>query len=320
MSVVAERKRREFLTARQSYLGGTDVAAILGVSKWSTPLQVWREKTSEPDPDAGTLAMRRGLALEPFIAREFERDHPGLVTFRSKPVVRTDWGFPAGASVDRFVAERAHPRTPVAILEAKTAFQYGWREWDEKTGELPDAYFVQQQWYLAVTELPLSYGAADVGDPARLRTVPVHANPAIQERCIEAAREFWERHVLTGIPPEPSGADGDARILRELYRRTIPDPPVVLDGPEAAQLAADYLRFKHDADAAKREAETAKQKLCALMGEHERALAGGYLLSWKPQERTTIDTKALRGAHPAIAGEFTRTTETRVFGTPRKAK
>ena len=315
-----ERERRAFLEARRAYLGGTDVAAILGVSKWSTPLQVWREKTSAPDPDAGTLAMRRGLALEPFIAREFERDHPGLVTFRSKPVVRTDWGFPAGASVDRFVAERAHPRTPVAILEAKTAFQYGWREWDEKTGELPDAYFVQQQWYLAVTELPLSYGAADVGDPARLRTVPVHANPAIQERCVEAARTFWHEHVLTGIPPEPSGADGDARILRELYRRTIPDPPVVLDGPEAAQLAADYLRFKHDADAAKREAETAKQKLCALMGEHERALAGGYLLSWKAQERTTIDTKALRAAHPAIAGEFTRTTETRVFGTPKETR
>jgi len=56
------------------------------------------------------------------------------------------------------------------------------------------------------------------------------------------------------------------------------------------------------------------------MGEHERALAGGYLLSWKAQERTTIDTKALRAAHPAIAGEFTRTTETRVFGTPRETR
>ncbi len=322
MSVVAERKRREFLTARQSYLGGTDVAAILGVSKWSTPLQVWREKTSEPDPDpdAGTLAMRRGLALEDFIADEFTRAKPGFVTYRPRPIVRDDWGFPAGASVDRFVATEEHPRTPVAILEAKTAFKYGWRDWNEETGELPDAYYIQQQWYLAVTDLPLSYGAADIGDPGALRIIPTRPDRRIQRRCIEAAREFWERHVLTGIPPEPSGADGDARILRELYRRTIPDPPVVLDGPEAAQLAADYLRFKHDADAAKREAETAKQKLCALMGEHERALAGGYLLSWKPQERTTIDTKALRVAHPAIAGEFTRTTETRVFGTPKETR
>lgn len=315
-----ERERRAFLEARRAYLGGTDVAAILGVSKWSTPLQVWREKMSAPDPDAGTLAMRRGLALEPFIAREFERDHPGLVTFRSKPVARSDWGFPAGASVDRMVARREKPRTPVAILEAKTAFQYGWREWDEKTGELPDAYYVQQQWYLAVTGLPLSYGTADVGDPERLRTVLVIANPAIQKRCIDAARTFWHEHVLTGIPPEPSGTEDDARILRQTYRGTIPDPPLVLDAPEAAGLVSTYLAAKAASDAAKREAETAKQKLCALMGEHERALAGGYLLSWKAQERTTIDTKALRAAHPAIAGEFTRTTKTRVFGTPKETR
>jgi len=315
-----ERERRAFLEARRAYLGGTDVAAILGVSKWATPLTVWNAKTGGDVPDAGSLAARRGLALEPFIAEEFVREHPEFVVYRSKPIVRDDWGFPAGASVDRMVARREKPRTPVAILEAKTAFRYGWREWDEKTGELPDAYYLQQQWYLAVTGLPLSYGVADVGDPDRVRIVSVRADRRIQRRCIEAARTFWHEHVLTGIPPEPSGADGDARILRELYRRTIPDPPLVLDAPEAAGLVSTYLAAKAASDAAKREAETAKQKLCALMGEHERALAGGYLLSWKAQERTTIDTKALRAAHPAIAGEFTRTTETRVFGTPRETR
>jgi len=44
----------------------------------------------------------------------------------------------------------------------------------------------------------------------------------------------------------------------------------------------------------------------------------GYLLTWKTQRRTTLDTKALREAHPDIAGEFSRTSESRVFATPRK--
>jgi predicted phage-related endonuclease len=34
---------------------------------------------------------------------------------------------------------------------------------------------------------------------------------------------------------------------------------------------------------------------------------------WRPVERTSIDTKALRAAHPDIAGEFSRTTTTRRF-------
>ena len=322
MSTVAERKRRTFLDGRRAYIGGTDVAAILGISRWSSPLQVWREKTQPvPETDEGSsLAMRRGLALEDFIADEFTRARPEFVTYRSRPVVRTDWGFPAGASVDRFVARREHPRTPVAVLEAKTAFWTGRREWDEGAGDMPDAYFVQQQWYLAVTGLELSYCVADVGDPSGLRIILVRPDERIQRRCIEAAREFWERHILTGEPPEPDGSNGDAEVLRDLYARTIPEPAITIDDPEAAQLLRTYLNARSAAEAAKSEAEAAKQKLCALMGEHEKAVVDGWLLTWKTQRRTTLDTKALREAHPAIASEFSRTTETRVFGTPREAK
>ena len=317
-TAAAQRQRRAFLEGRQRYIGGSDVPAILGVSKWSTPLQVYREKT-EPvqDVDSGTLAMRRGLALEDFIADEFTRARPEFVTFRSRPIWHDRWGFPAGASVDRLVARTEKPRTPVAVLEAKTAFRYGWREWDEKTGELPDAYYLQQQWYLAVTGLPLSYGVADVGDPDRVRIVSVKADRRIQRRCIEAARDFWRDHILTGTPPDPSGTRGDAEALRGLYPDTIPEPPVPLDA-EVEQMVDDYLTLKTAADAAATEAEAAKQRLCALMGPHERAQAGRWQLSWKTQTRQTLDTKALREAHPDIAGEFSRTSESRVFAKPRE--
>ena len=70
------------------------MAAILGVSKWATPLTVWNAKTGGDVPDAGSLAARRGLALEPFIAEEFVREHPEFVVYRSKPIVRDDWGIP----------------------------------------------------------------------------------------------------------------------------------------------------------------------------------------------------------------------------------
>ncbi len=319
MSTVAERKHRAFLEGRRAYIGGTDIAAILGVNRWSSPLQVWRDKTDpQPWSDSGSLAARRGQALEDFIADEFTREHPEFVTYRKQPIIRDDWGFPAGASVDRLVARVERPRTPVAVLEAKTAFRYGWRDWNEETGDLPDAYYVQQQWYLAVTGLPLCYGVADVGDPARLRIIPIRPDERVQRRCIEAAARFWNEHVLTGEPPAPDGSNGDGEVLRELYPGVVPDPAVVLDDPDAAGLLRKHLEAKGRADSAKREAEAAKQQLCALMGEHEKALVDGWLLTWKTQTRQTLDTKALRKAHPAIAGEFTRTTETRVFGPPKE--
>ena len=41
--------------------------------------------------------------------------------------------------------------------------------------DLPDGYFVQVQWYLSVTGLPLAYGAADTGK-AELTIVPIEAD------------------------------------------------------------------------------------------------------------------------------------------------
>lgn len=317
MSAVAERKRCEFIASRRAYIGGTDIAAITGVSKYKGPVSVYLDKTGHPDEGEDTLMMRRGLALERFIAEEFERARPEYVTYRPRPVVRTDWGFPAGASVDFMVAERAHPRTPVAGLECKTAFRFGWREWDEETADLPDAYYTQVQWYLAVTGLPVFYSAADVGDE-RLRIVPVKPDAAIVATLVKAGRRFWTEHVETRIPPEPIGMESDGAAIRQLYPETVAEPPVALDGAEAEPLLSDYLAHRFKAEEHKRAAEEAKQRLCLLMGEHERATVGKWLLSWKPQERTTIDTRRLRAERPEIAAEYAKTSESRVFAAPKE--
>ena len=37
----------EWLKARQTGIGGSDVAPILGISKWTTPLDVYNEKVAD---------------------------------------------------------------------------------------------------------------------------------------------------------------------------------------------------------------------------------------------------------------------------------
>ena len=66
------------------------------------------------------------------------------------------------------------------------------RQWSEAEADLPDSYYVQVQWYLAVTGLDLAYGAADTGRE-KLTVVPIAADPAVQARLIEAGRDFWQR-------------------------------------------------------------------------------------------------------------------------------
>jgi len=307
-----------FRETRRSYLGGTDLAAITGVSTWAGPVSVYLDKTDpEQAEDKDSLLMRRGLALERFIMDEFMRARPGLVCWHPKPIVRTDWGFPAGASIDFFVADARKPRTPVAVLEAKTAFRNGWSVWDEDSADLPDSYYVQQQWYLAVTALSLSYGAADVGDD-KLRIVPVEADARIQQRLIEAGREFWQEHVAKRIPPAPLGLEADYGALQRVWTETIPDPPVQLEPEEAEAVLSDFLAHKFEEAEHKKAAELAKQTLCALMGEHEKATVGNWLLSWKRSTTNSIDTKRLRAERPDIVAKYTRTSESRTFAAPKE--
>lgn len=316
----------EFLAQRRAYIGGTDIAAITGVSPWASPLSVYLDKTApEKVDDKDSLPMRRGLALERFIADEFERAKPGTVTYHPAPIVRTDWGFPAGASIDRYIATIEHPRTPTAVLECKTAFSFqSSRQWQApdplkgiEEGDLPDSYFVQVQWYLAVTGLTWAYGAADTGGP-KLTIVPIHANELVQARLIEAGRKFWQEHVERGVAPEPIGTEADADALAHMWPDTIPEPAVTIEDELAEVILSDYLAAKFKAEEAKREADTNKQRLQALMGENEQAVIGRWKLAWKRQERTTIDTTRLKEERPDVAAEFAKTSESRVFAAPKE--
>ena len=41
--------REEWLSARRTGIGGSDIAAILGLSPWRTPLDVYRDKVDGED-------------------------------------------------------------------------------------------------------------------------------------------------------------------------------------------------------------------------------------------------------------------------------
>ncbi len=75
--------RADWLHARKSGLGGSDAAAILGVSPWTSGYTLWRDKTSDHTDDQSSLAMRRGTHLEPFILAEAMVVDPDLTVYRA---------------------------------------------------------------------------------------------------------------------------------------------------------------------------------------------------------------------------------------------
>ena len=66
--------RLQWLQARRAGIGGSDIGAIMGLSKWKSPVDVWIGKTGRTEPD---LEMSEpayfGIELESFVATEYSK-------------------------------------------------------------------------------------------------------------------------------------------------------------------------------------------------------------------------------------------------------
>ena len=123
-------QREAFLAERMKGIGGSDVAAILGLSKWSTPYDVWQSKLGLADPTPDNDAMKWGRLLEP-VVRQAYAERTGLaVAVPSDPLVMPGYDF-ARANLDGI-------REDGRIVEIKTArYADGWG--DEGSDEVPVA-------------------------------------------------------------------------------------------------------------------------------------------------------------------------------------
>lgn len=61
----------EWLAYRRSVRNASESAALLGLSPWMTPYQLWRVKTGRFEPPV-TQAMQRGTELEPLARQAYE--------------------------------------------------------------------------------------------------------------------------------------------------------------------------------------------------------------------------------------------------------
>lgn len=186
--------RVESATAdRASGIGGSDAAAILGISPWTTRLDVWMEKVNHPMFSRRlTPNMRWGTLLEPVIAGEYARfQHVELIESPGRLL------HPNGiqwANVDRFVVDMAGAL--VGLLEVKTAGD----EEDWQDG-VPVYYIPQVQQYLAVTELPWC-DVAVLFRGSDLRTWRVEANLEYQLDLEAEVLRFWREFVIPRRTPD----------------------------------------------------------------------------------------------------------------------
>jgi len=249
--------REQWLAERRTYLGGTDVAAIVGKNKWASPLSIYESKVLGSDGDVAESA-EAGLELEPLIRRWFEKDWKCQITPAPTSIRHPKYPF-LGANPDGFINDDE-------LLEIKTHSFRTADEWgEEMTDEIPDAYHVQCVWYLGITgRKAVRVVAVDTGSWNR-RYYVVEADPVYFEALVTQAVGFWRRHIEKRCPPDSTGHKADLESLKRVYAKD--NGETVIAEPQDDECAENYLRICEAIKPLEKDRDGFKARLIAAMGE-----------------------------------------------------
>lgn len=317
---------------RSLFLGGSDAAAVIGVSPWATPVELWMQKTRRAPRETPTEARQRmfdrGHKLEPFIRdmvidklRDMglqvelvacnERYVDAEFSFMSCEIdfeLRL-WGvIEIGGREVTFTGERIN-------ADAKSVSGFARKKWGEvDTEDVPIEYAAQFMFGLMVTGRDYCLVAAlrsfdDVDIFWTLR----------DDETIDAMRpklaDFWINHVQADVEPDPIRFD-DIKALFPLD-----NGQAVEATPEIAAKVERLRSVKAQITNLEASEEILKFEIAEAISPHSiLKFEGVELMSWKGQNDTRLNTEAFKAAHPDLFAKFSRTKVIRVlrFIKPKK--
>ena len=261
---------------------------MLGFSPWTTPVNVWLDKTGRAGPKEETEAMRIGTELEDFVARRYCQEtgrtvqrfnkmiHKGCLLGNFDRLV-----VPDGEKVASHMGEVRTDR----LLECKTSS----REWD---GVAPIYYEIQVLHYMGL-EPRLQY--ADIAclflNRKHFEIFGVKRDDEVINAMQEKLTAWWEEYVVGNKMPPPTN-ETDCKLL---WARS--NPGKTIESTEEIRKKLDeYNLWKTDEKKAKEAAAALQSDICAFLGDSEVLLGadGKPILTWKSaKDSSKTDWEAL---------------------------
>jgi len=263
---------------RRSWIGGSDAAAILGVSPWKSAFALYQEKTGEFQEEITPAKQRifnRGKRWEPIVIEMLvdeleDRGHDVQIITRNERYVDPEHGFLAAEIDLELMLDGEHVNG-----EMKTVSPFAAKDWGEEgTDEIPIWYVSQVAHGQMVTRRNKTIVAALIGTDD-LRIHWIERDDELIQIIRSKEIEFWERIQLRE-PPQPTTADD----INRLYRF---DAGTIMEADEELiELIAQASSTKAHLKAAETRLDVLITQIKERMGEAALLMHNGQkLISWK---------------------------------------
>lgn len=262
--------REQWLAVRKTGIGSSDAAAIAGLNPYRSALATYYEKRGEVPDQEQNEAMEWGVRLEPIIATAFA-ERTGYRVRRRNAILRHPAYTWAMANLDRVVVDDS--KLP-GVLEIKNMSEWTSDVWQ---GEgLPEMYAIQVHHQLLVTGYSYGYLTALVGGN-RLVWRRIERDEEIIQSLIEIERDFWEGHVLPGVPPAPDSSESTTEALKAVFGIREPGKRIALP-PSVQKAREEYIAAREAEAAAKDRKAFAGNQIRAALEDAEAATVGDQVV------------------------------------------
>lgn len=268
----------------QATIGGSEIAVVMGLSRYKTPLRLWAEKTGRiiTEDISDREYIKLGTELEDFVARKFSKE-TGLPVRRDTRTFRHEkYPYMIG-HIDRRITGSDE------ILECKTCSAWKAKEWE---GEgIPQEYILQVMWYLGITGKSKGYIAVLIGGQ-RFIWKEISFDQELFDKMVEAAKTFVEVNVAEDVAP--IAISGDSATLMRMYPEEAEKIVLKRQDKETDDLVNEIQALKRVVDNAEGEKEALEARLKQLIGDMEGVETLSYRVTWKAQKSSKLDTARLK--------------------------
>ena len=203
------KSRSDWLKHRQRYIGGSEAAAIVAMNPYMTNQDLWEIKTGirVPEDISKKDYVKYGTKAEKHLRDLFKLDYPQYkVEYKANNSWHNDKYPWAAASLDGVLTEKETGRK--GILEIKTTNILQSMQKEKWNHRIPNSYYCQCLWYLAVTEFDFvklrAQLKSEFDNEVYIQTKTYHIERADVQDDIDylmkEAEKFWS-YVQSGVRP-----------------------------------------------------------------------------------------------------------------------
>lgn len=290
---------------RRLYIGGTDIAAICGLSNYKTAYEVWLEKTGQvvPEDQSDNDLLYWGHVLEPHIADKWLKDNPDWEVITANEFTPDPEEPYMCSNTDRRIRNKITGE--IAIMECKTVASSAFKHW--KLG-IPLNYYAQGQWYLGVGGYDRVIFVLFIMDSREMKTLEIVRDEDFILELRDEASNFWNNNVLKMVSPEKTVVDWTK--LRATDEACIATPEILVT-LEELKVA------KEDEKLAAARVKELEEPLKLYIKDNKTLLhpeTEKILISWNGSDVTrAVGTKVIQEVVPEYFSKLTKTNYERKF-------